>query len=603
MLSNFKNNFNGGTRQNRFRITGSFPTGGGFTDFHIRATTIPNSTLKTVTYDYFGRKYHYPGEREYGTWSFSAWDDIGAKNIWGQLQKWQDFINQHDSNITTGDPKKYKAYNWKIQHLDLNGDVDPLKEWILHGCWPVGIQPVSFNMGNPNTINSFNVIIVFDYIEITGITNEVVFSLPGLGTYYSSGSSQIPQPAPGQYTITTSLVTPFSENSSIVATVPSLIANNIEYGDTVYNANLEPLTDWLDTTCCGFSAAGFTNKLNSYLTSGAGGYNYQAKSIASGYSAYFGLSPKYMTLNTSYTPTSNELQEAIPVESDITTSSTTAYKAFQLCLGMMDTMKIVSPTSNITQFSLPFMEYYFLQYGGDACTWHYKRPDITNATYEAKKVEILQKYQEKYLALSPHVDIVTSRLYAIYSEGFMAEDPSNINLQQSSIKFAEAAAKLGNFSGGSPVSFYICPVVFPGSEYTISGLTEGNWSLPEPTLRANVNALYRLVYSESAMNTYILGPLKGGGSGINRIHMWMNWEYAAYLASLLFTNSPIEDLSNANIYLHRKYINDLFYVTGTHAEIPIQDNTTWQNLTYTRPLTMAAALAKDIEMANSFRSL
>lgn len=196
MLSNFKNNFNGGTRQNRFRITGSFPTGGGFTDFHIRATTIPNSTLKTVTYDYFGRKYHYPGEREYGTWSFSAWDDIGAKNIWGQLQKWQDFINQHDSNITTGDPKKYKAYNWKIQHLDLNGDVDPLKEWILHGCWPVGIQPVSFNMGNPNTINSFNVIIVFDYIEITGITNEVVFSLPGLGTHYPSGSSQKPQPAP-----------------------------------------------------------------------------------------------------------------------------------------------------------------------------------------------------------------------------------------------------------------------------------------------------------------------------------------------------------------------------------------------------------------------
>jgi hypothetical protein len=54
MLINFKDNFNGGTRSNRFRITGTFPFGGEFTDYHVRATTIPSVPTKTLSYDYFG---------------------------------------------------------------------------------------------------------------------------------------------------------------------------------------------------------------------------------------------------------------------------------------------------------------------------------------------------------------------------------------------------------------------------------------------------------------------------------------------------------------------------------------------------------------------
>ena len=170
MLIDFKNKFSGGTRSNRFRITGSFPTGGGFTDFHVRATTIPTVESKTISYDYFGRKYHYPGEKSYGTWSFTVLDDTNNHNLWGQFQKWQNFINDHNSNLSTINASQYKADNWKIQHLDLNDTGTPLKEFQLNGCWPAGIQPITLNMGNPNQLNTFNVIIVYDYIQITGIT-------------------------------------------------------------------------------------------------------------------------------------------------------------------------------------------------------------------------------------------------------------------------------------------------------------------------------------------------------------------------------------------------------------------------------------------------
>jgi len=173
MLIDFKNNFFGGTRSNRFRITGNFPTGGGFTDFHVRASTIPQAASRTISYDYFGRKFHYPGEKDYGTWSFQVWDDTGNNNIWGKLQKWQDLINNHDTNQSAIDADDYKAYNWNIQHLDLNGSPDPLKQWTLNGCWPAGIQQIALNMGNPNVLNTFNVIIVFDYIQIRDITANI----------------------------------------------------------------------------------------------------------------------------------------------------------------------------------------------------------------------------------------------------------------------------------------------------------------------------------------------------------------------------------------------------------------------------------------------
>ena len=176
MLIDFKDNFFGGTRSNRFRIDGNFPTGGGFTDFHVRSSTIPNISSKTLSYDYFGRKFHYPGEKEYGTWSFQAWDDTGVNNIWGRLQKWHDTINDHDTNVSDTRASRYKANNWLIQHLNLNGEdstkTPVLKEFRLYGCWPAGIQQVTLNMGNPNTLNSFNVIIVFDYLEIMNVTNR-----------------------------------------------------------------------------------------------------------------------------------------------------------------------------------------------------------------------------------------------------------------------------------------------------------------------------------------------------------------------------------------------------------------------------------------------
>jgi hypothetical protein len=184
-ISDFKNNFNGGTRANRFYISGSFP-GGSFTKFHVIATNIPAVVSKEIIYDHFGRKWRYPGEKEYAAWTFTVLDDYeegnstSSVNLWKQFHSWQNLINDHETNESyiLNTNRTYKADGWDIYHLGINGEnttsstgAKPLKRFTLNGCWPTKIQGPSFTM-NRNQLNSFTVTVVFDDIEIGGVTKS-----------------------------------------------------------------------------------------------------------------------------------------------------------------------------------------------------------------------------------------------------------------------------------------------------------------------------------------------------------------------------------------------------------------------------------------------
>jgi len=182
-LNQFKANFSGGTRGNRFTISGSIggqnSSFGTFTAFHVRSTQIPQISSKYISYDHLGRKYYYPGEKEYGTWSFQVLDDNTGNNtipsLWKAFQNWQNDINNHATNISNpGFAGNYKnEQGWAIHHLDINGD-KVLKEYQMYGCWPSAIQPINFNMANPNVLNTFNVVIVYDMIKIKGYNSSAV---------------------------------------------------------------------------------------------------------------------------------------------------------------------------------------------------------------------------------------------------------------------------------------------------------------------------------------------------------------------------------------------------------------------------------------------
>ena len=181
-LNDFKDNFKGGgTRQNRFKIIGNFPSGGDnsngggsnnrISEFHVRSSLIPTLQTSTIEYDYFCRKLYYPGEKLYSTWSASILDDTGSGDLWKAFQRWHNYINNHVTNSTRYiNGANYKV-NWSIQHLDLNGEVQ--KTFFLNGLWPRTINEISFNSSRPNVLNTFNVVFVYDTVAISGVTNNV----------------------------------------------------------------------------------------------------------------------------------------------------------------------------------------------------------------------------------------------------------------------------------------------------------------------------------------------------------------------------------------------------------------------------------------------
>ncbi len=176
MINEFKQQFNGGTRLNRFFVTGRIPFANkNISRFHVRATQIPQLQTQTLSYDYRGRKGHYPLEKVYSSWSMSIIDDVDDMNMWTAFHKWNDALNDHDDNTVDNSVNRHQTNTykttWTVNHLNLNGEENNvLKKFTLFGCWPKVINPINLNMARPNTINMFDVVMIYDYIKIDNVS-------------------------------------------------------------------------------------------------------------------------------------------------------------------------------------------------------------------------------------------------------------------------------------------------------------------------------------------------------------------------------------------------------------------------------------------------
>jgi hypothetical protein len=186
-LSTFKNSFSGGTRANRFLVSGGIAFSTTSTSvtpkpFHIRSTFIPPITNITLELHGYGRKVHIPGDRQYAPWQISIYDDLNGStsvgtnsttpsNLWADFSNWSNRINNHKDNTpdSTLNSNNYKR-TWKIEHLDLNGDT--IKTFTMNGCWPKTVSAIDHNMANRNFLNTFSVVMLYDDIVITGADTQ-----------------------------------------------------------------------------------------------------------------------------------------------------------------------------------------------------------------------------------------------------------------------------------------------------------------------------------------------------------------------------------------------------------------------------------------------
>lgn len=169
-ITDFISGFNGGTRTNRFRVTGNFAglnQYGFSSDFHIRATTLPSAKIGVIPISYRGRVANYPGDRTYDPWTVLVLDDRGDNNLLESFHRWHNDINDHTDNISNGggvDGAANFGDVLTIEHLDVNGNSIG-REFRLQNPWPVEVGPVQLDIGQMDTLVTFQVTFVYTHYE------------------------------------------------------------------------------------------------------------------------------------------------------------------------------------------------------------------------------------------------------------------------------------------------------------------------------------------------------------------------------------------------------------------------------------------------------
>lgn len=172
-IIDFKNNFNGGTRANRFIVYPSWPSGISvpITDaqFKIVSASLPMATVNSISIPYRGRLINFAGDRQYSPWVVGVYDDGNSQNIWTALQRWKEALDGHWTHRVANNDFAYRTLQttWRIDQLDVNAN-QVLRRIFLYKCWPSVIGEIGLNMGE-NDFVSFSATLTFDNIKIEGL--------------------------------------------------------------------------------------------------------------------------------------------------------------------------------------------------------------------------------------------------------------------------------------------------------------------------------------------------------------------------------------------------------------------------------------------------
>ena len=181
-ISTFKSAFDGGTRPNRFEITGEI--GAGMTEnqstqpedmekIFVKAGSVPSQTLGVIPIPYRGRVVKFPGDRTYAEWTFTVMDDAGTDGDGGfrrKFESWHESFNLHEENKVTS-PDVLNGTNtavytqWNVQQLDMSGDPIPSRKVSLINCWPVEIGAIELSYDVASTLTEYTVTVAYDYLE------------------------------------------------------------------------------------------------------------------------------------------------------------------------------------------------------------------------------------------------------------------------------------------------------------------------------------------------------------------------------------------------------------------------------------------------------
>ena len=153
-VTEFKSNLKqGGARPSLFKVDFLYPSGikppSTRSEFLVKATTIPASTIGSYDVFYHGKTIHVAGDRSFDTWDTTIIndEDFGIRNT---LENWMGSISDHKLNTrdkevfntSEGDVAKYKT-TLQVQQFSKAGD--DLRTYIFIGAWPSSLSTINLD--------------------------------------------------------------------------------------------------------------------------------------------------------------------------------------------------------------------------------------------------------------------------------------------------------------------------------------------------------------------------------------------------------------------------------------------------------------------------
>ena len=156
-VTEFKSNLKqGGARPSLFKVEFQYPSGittpPTRSEFLVKATTIPASTIGSYDVFYHGKTIHVAGDRSFDTWDTTIIndEDFGIRN---SLESWMAAISNHTLNtrdknlfqsndMSEGSSAKYKS-SLKVTQYSKAGD--DLRTYIFNGAWPSALSTINLD--------------------------------------------------------------------------------------------------------------------------------------------------------------------------------------------------------------------------------------------------------------------------------------------------------------------------------------------------------------------------------------------------------------------------------------------------------------------------
>ena len=170
-VTEFKSNLKqGGARPSLFKVVFDYPsvvsTPPTRSEFLVKATTIPASTIGSYDVFYHGKAIHVAGDRSFDTWDTTIIndEDFGIRNT---LENWMGSISNHKLNTrdkevfntSEGDVAKYKT-TLEVQQFSKAGE--DLRTYIFTGAWPSALSTINLDWATASEIEEFTCTWMYD---------------------------------------------------------------------------------------------------------------------------------------------------------------------------------------------------------------------------------------------------------------------------------------------------------------------------------------------------------------------------------------------------------------------------------------------------------